>query len=573
VATSRDLASNGLWVDSLERSLARRGKPRRASLELGMLTPPRDLSDPDNIADSVLYWRTRRAAANGSAIPAAGGATALALLAATTIPTLTGGRSDTAQHATRGAGRIGGMSATRAELVARVPHRKPFDASSISALATPAPAVTQTKAAVVYGTVASVQKMLGLTADGKLGPATAAAIRDFQARHGLTVNGTVDETTFNAMQAAYTPPAQPVAPTTSAPASSEAAGSVTAHAAMASATTVAATAPVVATSATPATTAGASAASDATGTDDAAASTPIAQTTTAATDGGASASTVATAAPSTDATTGTETAAPVTVSDATIGTQPAVAGGVSQLQAMLNVPVDGTFGSQTKAAVEAFQAAHGLPVDGVVGPATREALGLGAGPTLRDTQPPPPAPAPASDATGGDTPASGDGGTTTTADHATPSSSTTTTTGTSTTSDSSSSDSTSTSTADDGTPANIATAISEMVAAANQIATLPYIWGGGHGSWVSPGYDCSGSVSYVLHAAGLLSVPEDSSALMSYGAPGPGKYITIYTSPDHAWMTIDGRRFDTVALSEDGSRWADGGGEFAGFVERHPVGF
>jgi cell wall-associated NlpC family hydrolase len=65
--------------------------------------------------------------------------------------------------------------------------------------------------------------------------------------------------------------------------------------------------------------------------------------------------------------------------------------------------------------------------------------------------------------------------------------------------------------------------ISEMIAAGNSIATLPYIWGGGHGTWVSPGYDCSGSVSFVLHAAGLLSTPEDSSQLMSYGVPGPGK--------------------------------------------------
>jgi hypothetical protein len=112
-----------------------------------------------------------------------------------------------------------------------------------------------------------------------------------------------------------------------------------------------------------------------------------------------------------------------------------------------------------------------------------------------------------------------------------------------------------------------------MIAAATQIATLPYIWGGGHGSFISPGYDCSGSVSYVLHAAGLLSVPEDSGELESYGAAGPGQYITIYADYGHAWMTIEGRRFDTVALSETGSRWADGGGEFAGYVVRHPVGF
>jgi hypothetical protein len=115
--------------------------------------------------------------------------------------------------------------------------------------------------------------------------------------------------------------------------------------------------------------------------------------------------------------------------------------------------------------------------------------------------------------------------------------------------------------------------MAEMISAADSIATLPYIWGGGHGSWISPGYDCSGSVSYVLHAAGLLSAPEDSSELESYGAPGPGQYITIYATDGHAWMTIDGRRFDTVALSEDGSRWADGGGEFAGYVVRHPIGY
>jgi hypothetical protein len=112
-----------------------------------------------------------------------------------------------------------------------------------------------------------------------------------------------------------------------------------------------------------------------------------------------------------------------------------------------------------------------------------------------------------------------------------------------------------------------------MIAAGDQIATLPYIWGGGHGSFISPGYDCSGSVSYVLHAAGLLSVPEDSSGLESYGAPGPGQFVTIYANAGHAWMTIDGRRFDTVALSETGSRWTDAPGDPSGFIVRHPIGF
>ena len=115
-------------------------------------------------------------------------------------------------------------------------------------------------------------------------------------------------------------------------------------------------------------------------------------------------------------------------------------------------------------------------------------------------------------------------------------------------------------------------AVNQMIAAGNAIATLPYIWGGGHGSFQALGYDCSGSVSYVLAAAGLLSSPEVSGDFESYGDPGPGQWVTIYANPTHVWMTIAGWRFDTVALSEGGTRWSQGGGEFAGFVVRHPVG-
>jgi peptidoglycan hydrolase CwlO-like protein len=115
-------------------------------------------------------------------------------------------------------------------------------------------------------------------------------------------------------------------------------------------------------------------------------------------------------------------------------------------------------------------------------------------------------------------------------------------------------------------------AVGDMIAAANSIATLPYIWGGGHGSFQSPGYDCSGTVSFVLNAAGLLSSPETSGEFESYGDPGPGRWVTIYATAGHVWMDIDGRRFDTVALAEDGTRWSDGGGEFSGFVVRHPPG-
>lgn len=121
-------------------------------------------------------------------------------------------------------------------------------------------------------------------------------------------------------------------------------------------------------------------------------------------------------------------------------------------------------------------------------------------------------------------------------------------------------------------PAGAPAAVQEMIAAGNRIATLPYIWGGGHGSFVSAGYDCSGSVSYVLNAAGLLSAPEVSGDFESYGDPGAGQWVTIYANAGHVWMEIAGWRFDTVALAEDGSRWSQGGGEFAGFVVRHPTG-
>ena len=114
--------------------------------------------------------------------------------------------------------------------------------------------------------------------------------------------------------------------------------------------------------------------------------------------------------------------------------------------------------------------------------------------------------------------------------------------------------------------------VARVIAAADEIATRPYVYGGGHGSFISEGYDCSGSVSYALHGGGLLAAPEDSTGLESYGEAGPGRYITIYANAEHAWMTIDGRRYDTVALAEDGSRWGGPSDDGGGFVERHPDG-
>jgi cell wall-associated NlpC family hydrolase len=121
-------------------------------------------------------------------------------------------------------------------------------------------------------------------------------------------------------------------------------------------------------------------------------------------------------------------------------------------------------------------------------------------------------------------------------------------------------------------PPGAPAAIAQVIAAGNAIATLPYIYGGGHASFHANGYDCSGSVSYALAAAGLVQSPMVSGDFESWGAPGPGRWITVYANADHVWMTVAGWRFDTVALAENGTRWARGGGEFSGFVVRHPAG-
>jgi peptidoglycan hydrolase CwlO-like protein len=121
-------------------------------------------------------------------------------------------------------------------------------------------------------------------------------------------------------------------------------------------------------------------------------------------------------------------------------------------------------------------------------------------------------------------------------------------------------------------PPGAPAAVAQVIAAGNAIATLPYIWGGGHGSFQAAGYDCSGSVSYALAAAGLLSSPLDSTGFESWGLPGPGRWITVYANAGHAWMQVAGWRFDTVALATSGTRWSQGGGEFSGFIARHPPG-
>ncbi|HTE59175.1 MAG TPA: hypothetical protein VK631_02430 [Solirubrobacteraceae bacterium] len=115
-------------------------------------------------------------------------------------------------------------------------------------------------------------------------------------------------------------------------------------------------------------------------------------------------------------------------------------------------------------------------------------------------------------------------------------------------------------------------AVRQMIEAGNVIARAPYLWGGGHGKWVDKGYDCSGSVSFVLAAAGYLEAPLASGPLMSWGEPGRGKWVTIYSHEGHVWMVVAGIRFDTSGARETGSRWQNGMRSTAGFVARHPAG-
>src|SRR5262245_17894264 len=129
----------------------------------------------------------------------------------------------------------------------------------------------------------------------------------------------------------------------------------------------------------------------------------------------------------------------------------------------------------------------------------------------------------------------------------------------------------------DGTaipPVNAPRQVRKAINAANKIHTRPYIWGGGHRRFKSSGYDCSGAVSYVLHAAGLLHSPLASGPLMLWGAPGIGSWITVYANSSHAWMTVAGLRFDTSALGESvnqgsGPRWRFNARGGTGYAARY----
>ncbi|MFP5362660.1 MAG: hypothetical protein ACLGI5_08010 [Thermoleophilia bacterium] len=121
-------------------------------------------------------------------------------------------------------------------------------------------------------------------------------------------------------------------------------------------------------------------------------------------------------------------------------------------------------------------------------------------------------------------------------------------------------------------PPGAPAAVGLVMAAGNAIAGLPYLYGGGHGGFKDTAYDCSGSISYALAAAGLVSSPMASPGFMTWGESGPGRWITIYTNPGHMFMVVGGWRFDTTALRGGGTRWTREMRSTAGFLARHPPG-
>jgi hypothetical protein len=121
-------------------------------------------------------------------------------------------------------------------------------------------------------------------------------------------------------------------------------------------------------------------------------------------------------------------------------------------------------------------------------------------------------------------------------------------------------------------PKSAPPAVVNAINAANKIVRMPYRYGGGHKSFKDSAYDCSGSVSFALAGAGLMTSPLVAAQFMHWGAAGPGRWITIYANPGHTFMVVAGLRFDTSG-AQGGTRWQPAAGRsYAGFVARHPPG-
>jgi Putative peptidoglycan binding domain len=121
-------------------------------------------------------------------------------------------------------------------------------------------------------------------------------------------------------------------------------------------------------------------------------------------------------------------------------------------------------------------------------------------------------------------------------------------------------------------PADAPEQVKAIIEAGNEIATAPYKYGGGHGKWHDSGYDCSGSISYALHGAGLLRRALDSGEFMSWGDHGRGTWVTIRANPGHAYVIVAGLRFDTSARRAGTTRWTDEMRSARGYRGVHPTG-
>lgn len=121
-------------------------------------------------------------------------------------------------------------------------------------------------------------------------------------------------------------------------------------------------------------------------------------------------------------------------------------------------------------------------------------------------------------------------------------------------------------------PADAPPLVQAIIEAGNRIAKKPYKYGGGHGKWEDTGYDCSGSMSYAFHGAGMLDESMDSTGFESWGEAGKGTWVTIYAKSSHAFMVVAGLRFDTSGRANQGTRWQADMRSSAGYVVRHPEG-
>lgn len=125
-------------------------------------------------------------------------------------------------------------------------------------------------------------------------------------------------------------------------------------------------------------------------------------------------------------------------------------------------------------------------------------------------------------------------------------------------------------------PADAPPQVVAVIEAANEIRDKPYLWGGGHGSFESSGYDCSGAMSYAFHAGGFLDSPLDSTGFTYWGEAGVGNWITAYGNSGHAYAVIAGLRWDTSGTGGTGPSWSTNTTSFqdpSAFVARHPAGF